>query len=280
MVQTTFDSLQLLCRATESLEGRAELCQDSTGLRCIRLSIQSPALQKAILLRLSQDTPVRMTGRVLELLLPWQDGESFSQWRCAVHPNLGQRRDQCLSLLAGLIGSSLPPDLVVLSAQMENLRISTGQCVLLAYPDLARWHYPFHPEQAVQAAASLMYEMLTQGFSKWERFRFPEELQLVLLRCSQRDYTCWESLQQDLAALPDDLNPIGWRLRSIRSRLQAVADRYGFSAARILVCVLILAALLSLASAVRVWYHTKGMLWPGMTTVGSQILHREEDISP
>lgn len=280
MAQTTFDRLQLLCRAVESREDWAELCQDPTGLRYIRLCIQTPALQKAILLRLSQDIPARMTGPVLELLLPWQDGESFSQWLNTVHPNLGQRRDLCLSLLAGLISSSPPPDLLVLSAQVENLRLSAQQCSLLFYPDLARWHYPFRPEQAVQAVASLVHEILTQGLSKWDHFRFPEEFRLVLLRCSQRDYTRWESLQQDLAALPDDFNPIGSRLRSLRSRLQDAADRYGAPAARILVCVLILAALLSLASAVRVWYHTKRSLWPGMITVGSQILQQEEDISP
>lgn len=276
MTQTAFDGLTVLCRATESREGCAELCQDPTGLRLIRLRIQKPTLQKAILVQLSPNIPARMTGHTLELLLPWQDGETLAEWLYAAKPNLGQRRDVCLSLLAGLIGSPMPSDLITLSAQAENLCFSSQQCTLLLFPDLALWRSPLRKRHMVQAIAALVNEILTRGLSKWTRFRFPEELKLILLRCSQGDYTNWESLQQDLSALPEALNPIGQCFQPIRIKLQDAADRYGFLAARILVGGLAIAALLSLVSAVRVWHHTQTSLWPGMTTVGDQVLHREE----
>lgn len=280
MTQTTFDGLTVLYRATESREGCAELCQDPTGLRRIRIHIQKTALQKAVLVQLSPNIPARMTGHTLELLLPWQDGETLAEWLYTAKPNLGQRRDACLSLLAGLIGSPIPSDLITLSAQSENLRFTSQQCTLQLFPDLALWRSPLRKRHMVQAIASLVNEILTRGLSKWDRFRFPEELKLILLRCSHGDYTNWESIQQDLSALPEALNPIGQCFQPIRTRLQDAADRYGFLAARILVGGLAIAALLSLVSAVRSWHHTQTSLWPGMTTVGNQVLHREEDGTP
>lgn len=280
MTQADFDRLTVLCLAPESREGHTELCQDPTGLRWIRLYIQKPALQKTILIQLPQHVSARMTGRALELLLPWQDGETLTEWLYNANPDLGQRRDMCLSLLSGLIGSSMPPDLIALSAQEENLRFSTQLCTLQLIPNLTSWHFPLHQASMVQAVALLVKEILTRGLSRWDHFRFPDELRLISLRCEQGDYTCWETLQQDLTVLPEALNPIGQCFQPIRIRLQDAADRYGFLAARILVGGLAIAALLSLASAVRVWHHTQTTLWPGMTTVGSQILHREEGNTP
>lgn len=280
MTQTLFDHLTVLCRAMESRNGRAELCQDSTGQRHICLRIQKPELHKAILVQLSPTTPARMSAQTLELLLPWQDGETLDEWLSAANPNLGQRRDLCLSLLAGLIGSPMPSDLITLSAQTENLRISTQQCALLLLPDLVRWRAPLRKTHMIQAVASLVKEILTRGLSRWDHHRFPEELHLILLRCGQGDYTHWEDLQQDLAALPEEFYPLGQSFRAIHARLQDAADRYGFLAARILVGCLAIAALLSLAGTLRNWYHTQTSLWPGMTTVGSQVLHWEEDKSP
>lgn len=280
MKQTAFEDLQVLSRERESRAGCAEQCQDAAGDRVIRVRIFRPDIQRDVLAHLTSQLPVRLSADALELLLPWRDGQTLEAWLYAAKPGLGQRRDACLSLLADLMVEPAPPVLIALSADAENLRFAPQGVFLRLLPDLENWHRAMGPRDTVQAAAFLMGQLLTQGFSPWERRRFPEELQLILRRCGAQGYTRWDTLQQDLAALPDTLVPPGRVLLRAEARLRRLRERCGPMAVRVTVAALAAAALLSLAGAVQTWYSRRGGMWPGITAVGDQVLRGEEVDAP
>lgn len=277
MQKAVFDELTVLYRAHESRTGCAELCQDTTGTKRIRVRICSPPLQKELLTQLAPSIPVRLSSGILDLLLPWQEGQTLAEWLYAVQPGLGQRRDACLSLLAELIAFPVAPCLTALSAETENLCFAAQHCHLRRLPRLSHWHLGIQEPAMVRAAALLVRQILTEGQSKSSRHRFPMELQLILQRCDLGDYTRWESLQQDLAALPDALYPASRLLQRLRTRLQRTVMRHIPAAIRVIVALLAAAALVSLASALRTWHNEQKNTWPGMTQVGDQVLHQQEE---
>lgn len=272
-----FDGLTVLCRAQESRAGCGELCRDATGARKIRVRIRVPAIQKALLAQLSPQVPMGLAQGSLDLLLPWEEGQTLEEWLYAASPSLGQRRDLCLSLLASLIASRPVPDLVVMCARADNLRITPGQCRLQQMPDLSAWRPHLSEADMVLSAALLAEDILTRGQDPWARRRFPQELQMVLLRCRAGGYQSWPALQRDLAALPDDLLPAAFPIRRAVDCLKRMGARYGPGASRAAAVLLAVAALLSLICAYRAWRSQQDNLWPGMATVGGQSLHREED---
>lgn len=276
MTGTSFDNLTVLCRTQTCRAGWTELCRDGSGARLLRLRIRRPAIQKAVLARLPRSAPARLSDGGLEVLLPWREGQTLEEWLYAARPNLALRREMCLSLLAGLIGRPEVPDLVVLSARGENLRFSSRESALQLVPRLTDWQPGLELGDAVQAAALLAREILTHGLSPGERRRAPEELRLILLRCGGGDYRRWETLQRDLAALPDRFPPAGLALRRAAGRLRRTAGRYGGAILRAAAVLLAAAALLSLAGALRTWRYQQNSAWPGITAVGGQVLHSGE----
>lgn len=277
MQKAIFDDLTVLCRAHESLAGCSELCQDVSGAKTIRVRICNPIMQKEILSQLTRNIPARLSCGVLDLLLPWQEGQTLSEWLYAVKPNLGQRRDACLALLAELITFPAVPSLITLSTTTENLCFTARHCHLQLLPDLSNWHPGMGEKSMIGSVASLIKEILIANQSKHSRHRFPVEMQLILLRCDLGSYTGLDSLQQDLAALPDELYRVGWFLEKKRAWLYRIAARYLPTAIRVIVVLLAMAALLSLISAYRTWQSEQKNTWPGMNTVGDQVLDQEEE---
>lgn len=276
MGQAVFDGLTVLCRTQESKNGCVELCEDAEGVRWMRVCIQNAALQRRVLEQMPEGIDARMAGRRLEVFSLWQDGQTLTEWLQTMHPTLGQRRDLCLALLAWLMTCPMGLDLLALSVRTENLRVTGQGAVLLLCPVLSRWQPGLEPGDLVQEAAGLLKQILTQGFSSGQRFRFPDELRLILLQCQAGGYTRWEDLQQDVADLPDDLRPVGEGLHRLRDWLARLAQRYGPLLTKIAVVALAVAALFSLVNAIGTRNRDRHNLWPGMITVGDQDLRGEE----
>lgn len=277
MQKASSDELSVLYRVHESLAGCSELCQDISGAKTIRVRICNPIMQKEILSQLTRNIPARLSCGVLDLLLPWQEGQTLSEWLYAVKPNLGQRRDACLSLLADLITSPAVPSLITLSTITENLCFTARHCHLQLLPDLSNWHPDMQEKSMICSVASLIKEILITNQSKNRQHRFPIEMQLILRRCDLGSYTGLDSLQQDLAALPDELYRAGWFLDKNRAWLHRIATRYIPKAIHVIIVLLAIAALLSLFNAYRAWQSEQKNTWPGMTTVGDQVLDQEEE---
>ena len=277
MQQAIFEGLTVLYRAHNSQAGCSELCQDASGAKEIRIRIRNPAIQKEVLAQSKAHLSVRLSQGVLDLLLPWQEGQTLPAWLSATQPSLGQRRDCCLSLLAELIGFPVVPSLIALSAATENLCFVSQRCYLQLLPKLSVWRSGITPEQMIHSVAALIKEILTANLSAADQRRFPVEMQLFLLRCDLGAYSQWDSLQQDLAALPEELLPADWFLQKIRARIEQTATRYAPMTMRIVAACLAVAALLSLVGTYRIWENNQNSTWRGMPTVGDQVLHQEEE---
>lgn len=277
MQRTNFDRLHTIRLEHESQTGRAEICREPDDTRWIMLRISSPVCQRELLRLLDESIPARLEDGALELLLPCCDGISLRQWLYERKPSLGQRRDACLSLLEQQIERKLPPCLTALAANSENLIIENETMRLQYLPRLEAWEPGMEEAQAVCAVAAVICEVLTPEPSRWSLRRLPEELQLLDRRQKERDYATWGQLQRDVAAIPDELPPIGSAFFSYFRRVHDRLSRYGKYILRALAAVLLAAALLSLASAYRRWRGEKeGPAWQGMPRVGDQDLRGEE----
>jgi len=272
MRRTYFDSLRTIRLEHESRTGHVETCRGPDGTRWVKLSVSSPACQRELLELLDENTPARLEGGVLELLLPWRDGISLRQWRYERSPTLGQRRDACLSLLEQQIEEKPPPCLTALAAYPENLVIEHTTMSLQCLPKLRDWEPGMGEAQAVRAAASVIREVLAPEPGRRSRRRLPEELRLLERR--QADYASWGQLQRDVAAVPDEPPRGGWT-PCVR-RVRGWFSRYGTYILRALAAVLLAAALLSLAAAYRRWRSEEEPVWQGMPQVGDQDLRGGE----
>lgn len=271
-----FEGLTLLRRAGQCAGGWADVCRDPAGEEVIRLCILRPGLQKRLLWETPARLPARMEGGRLEILLPLARGQTFAEWLYACQPDLGQRRDVCLRLMEEILTHPVSPALLALSARPENLRLGRDTVQLAWFPRLEPWKTGQDGRNAVQAASRLMAEILTRGYGTWERYRFPLELKLVLLRADTGAYPDWLSLQQDLAALPDDLDPPGRRLRLAAARVQRLIQQMGGPAVQILVGLLVAAALLTLVQTAQARLTGWQEDWPGMDQIWEQRLGEEE----
>jgi len=274
MGRTYFDRLRTIRLEHESRTGRAEVCQDGDGTRWVKLCVSSPACQRELLSRLDESTPVRLESGVLELLLPWHDGISLRQWLYECSPTLGQRRDACLSLLEQQIEGKLPPCLMVLAADPENLVLNHGAMCLQYLPRLQDWEPGLEEADAVCAVASVLCEVLAPEPDR--QGRLPEELQLLDRRQMERDYASWGQLQRDVAAIPEEPPRIKPMLHFWLYRIQGWLSRYGKYILRTLAAVLFALALFSLASAYRQGRREKESAWEGMPQVGDQDLRGGE----
>lgn len=276
MRRALFDSLHTLRLERESKNGCVELCRAPDGTRWTKLRLTAPACQRECLAVLEQSVPVRLENGVLELLLPWREGLALRQWLCEHNPTLGQRRDACLTLLEQQLElrGRLPFCLTVLAAAPENL-VNNGTGLLLQYiPNLQGWEPGMTEAQAVRALADVIYEVLVTEADWARRGRIPAEVQLLRLR---QNYTDWGQLQRDLTAIPDHPPRVSSILRARAQRALDSLHRIVPFLLRVLVVLLLAAALLSLAMAYRQRGGGAPDIWLGMPQVGDQNLRSGED---
>lgn len=276
MTPTPFEGLTLLRRTGACVNGCTEVCRDPAGAEVIRLRITRTSLQRSLLRDLPADLPVRMQGTALELLLPPVQGQTLGEWLYFRRPDLGQRRDVCLALLGEILAHPVPAALLALSARGENLRLGEQTARLAWFPRLEAWKPGGEQRAAVAAVSRLAAEILTRDTGEGQRYRFPPELRLVLLRAQAGDYGDWQALQQDLAALPDALEPPGWWLRRLGAPLRAWWQRFRGPVLRVLVGLLAAAALLSLVQTLQARQRRRQDSWPGMAQVSDQMLGEED----
>ena len=277
MGQVPFDRLHTVRLTHESQTGYTEVCRGPDGTLWVKLRVRSAACQREILSGLDESVPVRLESGVLELLLPCQEGISLRQWLYERKPDLAQRRDACLSLLGQQVEGNMPPCLIALSANTENL-IVTGRSMSLQYlPELRRWEPGMEEAQAVCAVAAVICEVLSEKAAPWQDKRIPEELLLLNIRQKEQDYTSWGQLQRDVAAIPDTPPRRSSVLYRHIRRAGGWLRRYGKYILRALAALLLTAALLSLISAYRRHAREKNeIVWQGMPQVGDQDLRNGE----
>ena len=171
----------------------------------------------------------------------------------------------------------MPPCLIALSANTENL-IVTGRSMSLQYlPELRRWEPGMEEAQAVCAVAAVISEVLSEKVAPWQDKRIPEELLLLNIRQKEQDYTSWGQLQRDVAAIPDTPPRRSSVLYRHIRRAGGWLRRYGKYILRALAALLLTAALLSLISAYRRHAREKNeIVWQGMPQVGDQDLRNGE----
>lgn len=278
MTDTTeiFQTLRVVLRAWESSTGCSDVCQGEDGEEVIRLSIRDKACQKDFLHSADQEKiPMRLEREVLEALCPYTEGDGLREWLCRQRPSLGQRRDMCLSLLAHCAALSVAPSVLALSARTENLRFSQQDAWLLYLPDWSGWREGLETRDGVAAAARLCVEILTEGTSRLDKRRQPDELRVVCLRTEDGSYRDWGELSRDLTELPDELKSWKQLVTRLRDWLERRTRRVRKPAVCVVVCLLLAAAALSLAAAFRVWQNDRRNSWPGMTPIGNQQLKEE-----
>ncbi|MCI9391239.1 MAG: hypothetical protein HFF65_02420 [Oscillospiraceae bacterium] len=277
MSRGPFDRLHTVRLVHESRIGCTEVCRAPDGTRWVRLQVYSTDCQREILNGLDESIPVRLENNVLEMLLPFHEGISLREWIFEQKPALGQRRDVCLSLLEQQIENKLPPCIIALSANPENLVIAGNSMFLQSLPELRRWELGMTGPRAVCALAGTIYGVLSEKTELRRGERTPEELFLIDLRQKEENYTGWDQLQRDVAAIPDApprINLVPYRhIRRIRGWLH----RYGRYILRALAALLFTVALLSLFSAYRRYVQNENQsTWQGMPLVGDQNLRNEE----
>lgn len=131
--------------------------------------------------------------------------------------------------------------------------------------------------QAVRALAGVIYEVLVTEADWARRGRIPMEIRLLRLRQSGQSYTDWGQLQRDLTAIPDHPPRVSSILRARAQRALDSLHRIVPFLLRVLVVLLLAAALLSLAMAYRQRGGGAPDIWPGMPQVGDQDLRSGED---
>jgi len=240
----------------------------------IRLRIRDTQCQREYLTGADERGAARvgMEGETLEVVFPFADGEPLEAWFYAQRPDLGQRRDACLSLLAHCIEDRSSPGVLALAAREANLRFSQQDAWLLYLPDWNGWRMGLGTADAVGAVACLCRDILTRGKSQVEARLFPEELRLICLRCEREGYTSWEQLHRDLLAVPDRFPALEQTGRRFLAALERKTRRFRTPAACVLTAFIVLAAALSLVSALRTWRSGRENLFPGVTRIGNQTL--------
>lgn len=270
-----FRGLRLVCREWESAAGYSDVCQGEDGGYCIRLSLAGEDCQRDFLRWVSpEDAPMLLERETLRVLYPWTEGMRLREWLYKRRPGLGARRDACLSLLAHCVEVRAAPCVLVLSAREENLRFSLqddGRMLFLA--DWGHWRAGMDEGDGVAAAAGLCREILTRDLRWWERWLWPDELRVVCMRVQDGGYRDWGELSRDLSDLPDGLKSPVETVRGWLGELERKSRRFRKPALCVLTCALVLAAILSLASAFRVWQGEKKNIWPGMNPIGDQELN-------
>lgn len=272
MTPAEFEGLTLLNRRGICSRGWTEVCRNEAGTEKIRLCIRDRALQQRLLPELPREIPARMMDNTLELLLPLPQGQTLEEWIYFQKPRLGQRREVCLQVLGEAVARTLPETLVSMIADPDNLRVTPEKAGLACFPHLNCWTPEKGSGEAVQEMSRLMVRILTEGVQERDQYRFPAPLRLMILRAAEGEYTHWDTLQADLSALPDTLEPGGWHNFPAVLRLQELVEGYGGLAARCLVGLLAAAALLSLAQNIETRQNKRAESWPGMARVGDQIL--------
>lgn len=274
MDRAVFDTLRVVRRERESRTGCADICEGPDGSMHICLRLNEPMCQREYLEQAGTGNTTRISQGVLEVLYPYEDGATFQSWLYERVPTLGQRRDACLSVIAQCVRDRVPPCVLESSADMGNLRFSQRGAVLHYLPDWTHWKPGAVRATAVCAAARLFERILTQGVGSWQRRRMPDELRMICIRAGRGDYLDWGQLQRDIAALPQEYPSVRKEIGIVIWRIRAIIRRFSQPAACVVVGLLLIAALLSLANALREWRFERENAWPGVTSVGDQELRQ------
>lgn len=274
MDRAVFDTLRVVRRERESRVGCADICEGPDGSMHIRLRLNEPECQREYLEQAGTGNTARISQGVLEVLYPYEDGATLQSWLYERRPTLGQRRDACLSVIAQCLRDRVPPCILEPSADTDNLRFSQGGAVLHYLPDWTNWKPGAARASAVCAAARLFERILTQDVGPWQRGHMPDELRMICIRAGRGDYLDWGQLQRDIAALPQEYPSVRGAIEIVIRRVGAVIQRFAQPAACVVVGLLLIAALLSLANALREWRFERENAWPGVTSVGDQELRQ------
>lgn len=273
MDQAVFDTLRVVRREGESRAGCTDICEGIDGSMHICLRLNEPKCQREYLEQAGTGNTARISQGVLEVLYPYEDGVTLQSWLYERRPTLGQRRDACLSVIAQCVKDHVPPCILETAADIDNLRFSQGGVVLNYLPDWMNWKPSAAPASAVCAAARLFKRILTKDVDSWQRRWMPDELRIICIRARRGDYLDWGQLQRDVAALPQEYPSVRGEIENVIRRVSAVIRRFVQPVACIAVSLLLVAALLSLANALREW-RLRESAWPGVTSVGDQELRQ------
>lgn len=271
MNKTVFDHLRVIRKECESKIGDSDVCGSPDGQLHIRLQIKDSRCQKEYLSNQSV-VPVRLNQGILEVLLPYQEGSLLGPW-LEQKPNLAQRRDACLSLIAQCLDLQSAPCVLALSAQLKNLRFIEKSACLQLLPNWSEWYPNAHPGNDVAAVAMICRHILTDGYSMLQTHQYPYELQLFCIRQRWDDYQTWGQLQQDLSAIPDCLLPLTNSYQVWAKRFMTWVKQWIKPATCLVVALLVVAALISLWNVYQNWKNQNNeSSWSGMVSVGDQKL--------
>lgn len=277
MDRRPFEGLEVLRRPWASRAGDSEICRGKNGLGLIRLRVRENACQRACLNGMPP-ARARLEGGVLELLYPFGEGVSLREWLFERTPNLGARRDACLSILTQCIADRVPPCVLALSAREENLRFSGAGVRLLYLADWGAWQKGIGAADAVRAVAELCREVLTRRLPPGPVP--PVELRLFLWRTEEEDYTDWAKLQRDLSALPDAPDTLEQAGRRLLSELWKKTERFRKPLFCVMTAAALALALLSLVAEGTRRRNERAGLWPGMTKAAGQEWGKSHERTP
>lgn len=273
-----FEKLIIRSRILEGEKGYTELCQRETGEKEIRVSILDPSLQECLLLQSDGTLPLRMRGDCLEILFPWQEGQSLKEWIFYGKPDFAQRKKACLSLLEQMVTQPVPVDLLALSARKENLRFGPEGLRLQIFPELGNWTQELGTAQAVRSVAELVTLILSDTMENRIDQEPSDELKLLIQRSGAGAYQSWELLQADLYRIPDQPALRMRKLLSIKKSIQGMVQKWKKKILPFAVIVLVLTALVSAASAFVQWREkVQAERWPGIIRIGRETIAGEEE---
>lgn len=268
-----FDGLRVIRREWESRIGSSDVCAAADGAFWICLRLRAQACQMNFLSGCPH-AAVRLRRGILEVLLPYQDGERLCRWE-QEQPTLGRRRAACLSIVAQCIAAKLPPCVIALSALPENLRFTPDGALLQMLPNWEHWSDGLGEPEAVCAVAALCRELLTPPGRRFGRRHPPIPVRLLYQRADGADYLNWGQLQRDLSEIPDVWPSAAHQLLSGAGPLAARALGIAKPALCVAAAVLLAAALLSVTERYQAWQMEQEQMWPGVRVIGDQILEPE-----
>lgn len=280
MTAQRFENLTVLSRVLECKLGCTELCRTPSGETQFLVRISDPGLQKTLLKQTDGGIPVQMNRDGLQFLLPRQEGQPLAAWLYTEKPDLRKRKWMCLSLLEQMLTQPVPPDLLAMSARAENLRFGAETLRLQLLPMLDGWERELGQAQAVRRVAGLMAQVLSDGLQGRVDEEYPDELNLLLRRSRDGEYRCWGELQSDLGRIPDELVSKVRKVRSFRFRMKKAVSRWIPTVSRIAVALLVAAAVVSAAFALRRMPEEKAEAeetWPGISQIGQETIAKEDD---
>lgn len=274
MNRAALDSLRNVQCWAQNKIGKTNICEALDGTWYAKIEIYNQECQRELLPVLGENFPARLAGDTLEICFPYIDGDAWDTWEKQNKPELGARRDQCLSILQNLIEARVPSNLIVLITDKKGIVIYQGKAILRYLPDFSHWKKDLSEREASMALARLFDELLSDKLSK--RKNLPLEQMLIKRRIAENNYESFAQLQRDIAALPDMIPPIQPVWNKFSRFWKKHGAKISFLAVRVIFVCLTLLTILSVVAAVRRHLAEKKAAWPGVTQIGDQVIATEE----